>query len=104
MMTWRRTFSEGVSWPAASVKSSPRIADFLIASACDTALLALSMAAWISARKAGSPRRSATAAVGGLSLSAFHWASISGSTATSVPMYPTWLNLASVFHADSADT
>src|SRR5690349_1659751 len=37
MTTARRTLSVGVSWPSASLKSSSRIANFLIASARDTA-------------------------------------------------------------------
>jgi len=47
MTTLRRTFSVGVSWPPASVKSSSRIANLLIASARDTAWLVSSTAAWM---------------------------------------------------------
>ena len=48
--TLRLTFSDGVSSPVASVKSPGRIRNTLIASALDTAWLASSIAAWISAR------------------------------------------------------
>src|SRR5450756_1072710 len=70
-MTLRLSLSVGVSCPPPSVKSVGRIRNFLIASACDTALLASATAWSISMSRSGSSRRSATVAASSLPWSAF---------------------------------
>jgi hypothetical protein len=57
--TLRLSFMDGVSSPPSSVQSTGRIVNFLIASAFETALLALSTADWTSASASGSVARSA---------------------------------------------
>ncbi|SKU83601.1 Uncharacterised protein [Mycobacteroides abscessus subsp. abscessus] len=84
--TLRFTLSVGVISPVASVKSTGKIRNFLIASACETTWLAAFTAVPISASRSESSTRSATVASAGFPLRCFQPSMASGSMVIRAPM------------------